>query len=154
MLAAQAGLEEAGEDLLKTLCLQDQYGRPRHVNSVLADIRHKLAEARDTVIPLGMGYKLDPRRRMFWLPKQKEGVSLTEKETQLLKYLREISPQYASAERLLINVWNYVPEMDTHTVQTHIYRLRQKIEPDPDSPQILVTDMDGAYGLAIASDSR
>ncbi len=77
-----------------------------------------------------------------------EGVSpirLTEKETDLLWYLKEKGAP-ASRDELLDQIWGYADDTETHTIETHIYRLRQKIEPDPSSPSILVTQ-DNGYAL-------
>lgn len=74
-------------------------------------------------------------------------VALTPKETALLKFLLRSGPEPVSADVLLREVWDYTPDTETHTVQSLIYRLRQKIESDPSEPAILVTDRDG-YRLA------
>ncbi len=76
-------------------------------------------------------------------------VSLTEKEAAILVYLsRRDTP--ATRDDLLRDVWQYANGVDTHTIETHIYRLRQKIEADPEKPKILLTKKDG-YQLAAAS---
>ncbi|MFA5592980.1 MAG: helix-turn-helix domain-containing protein [Micavibrio sp.] len=73
-------------------------------------------------------------------------VRLTEKEVDILLYLfKEAAP--VSREDLLRHVWEYAHDVQTHTLETHIYRLRQKIEKDPASPSILVTVEEG-YALA------
>jgi DNA-binding response OmpR family regulator len=63
----------------------------------------------------------------------KEGrrIRLTEKETNILKYLYRAGPRVVTRDVLLHEVWGYNAEVTTHTLETHIYRLRQKIEPDP-----------------------
>ena len=73
-------------------------------------------------------------------------VRLTEKETGILRYLRTASG-IVPRQTLLGEVWGYGPQVATHTLETHIYRLRQKIEPEPASAQILVTEP-GGYRLA------
>jgi DNA-binding response OmpR family regulator len=72
-------------------------------------------------------------------------IRLTEKETNILKFLHRTGDT-VSRETLLHEVWGYNPAVTTHTLETHIYRLRQKIEKDPAHAQILMTDS-GGYRL-------
>jgi DNA-binding response OmpR family regulator len=72
-------------------------------------------------------------------------IRLTEKETNILKYLHR-SGETVARETLLHEVWGYNPAVTTHTLETHIYRLRQKIEENPGQAQILVTES-GGYRL-------
>jgi DNA-binding response OmpR family regulator len=72
-------------------------------------------------------------------------VRLTEKETNILKFLQRAGGT-VSREVLLHEVWGYNPAVSTHTLETHIYRLRQKIEKDPSHAQLLVTES-GGYRL-------
>ena len=71
-------------------------------------------------------------------------IRLTEKETQILQFLLFSSGQTVSRETLLGKVWGYAAEVTTHTLETHIYRLRQKIEPDASDGPLLVTDLGGS----------
>jgi len=93
------------------------------------------------------------RRRRAFRPSSKlllnpEGneVRLTEKETGVLRYLCRAGQRSVSRETLLQEVWGYNSGLTTHTLETHIYRLRQKIEKDAASPAILVTQA-GGYTL-------
>lgn len=72
-----------------------------------------------------------------------EEISLTDKERDILLILHENDGQVISRQTLLSDVWGYGADLETHTVETHVYRLRQKIESDPANPQILVTDGEG-----------
>ena len=74
-------------------------------------------------------------------------VRLTEKETNILKFLQRAGDT-VSREVLLHEVWGYNPAVTTHTLETHIYRLRQKIEKDPARAEILVTESGGYRLLA------
>ena len=73
-------------------------------------------------------------------------VRLTEKETSILKYLYRAGERTVTRDVLLSEVWGYNSGVTTHTLETHIYRLRQKIERDPSSAEILVTES-GGYKL-------
>ncbi len=72
-------------------------------------------------------------------------VKLTEKEASLLQILAEAKGAAVGRDVLLDEVWRYVQSVETHTLETHIYRLRQKIERDPADPQILKTSDEGYY---------
>ncbi len=73
-------------------------------------------------------------------------IRLTEKETSILKYLYRSGDKVVSRDTLLHEVWGYNAGVTTHTLETHIYRLRQKIEKDPSSAELLVTET-GGYRL-------
>lgn len=75
------------------------------------------------------------------------GVRLTEKEVQLLQMLYRQRGSVISKNELLNKIWSYVQGVETHTLETHIYRLRQKIELDPANPKILLTHESGYYVL-------
>jgi DNA-binding response OmpR family regulator len=74
-------------------------------------------------------------------------IRLTEKETNILKYLYRAGEKAVSREELLAEVWGYNAGVTTHTLETHVYRLRQKIEPDPANARLLLTEQ-GGYRLA------
>lgn len=93
-------------------------------------------------------YTLDTATRDFATP---HGIfSLTEKEAAIIAYLHDNGQ--ATRDDFLRDVWRYADNVDTHTVETHIYRLRRKIEQNPDNPAIIVTHDDG-YALAAATSS-
>jgi DNA-binding response OmpR family regulator len=73
-------------------------------------------------------------------------VRLTEKETAIIKFLYRAGEKSVSRETLLADVWGYNAGVSTHTLETHIYRLRQKIERDPGHAEILITE-GGGYRL-------
>jgi len=75
-------------------------------------------------------------------------IRLTEKETNILKFLYRSSGRTVEREVLLREVWGYNAGVTTHTLETHIYRLRQKIEPNPSNAIILLTDA-GGYRLGM-----
>jgi DNA-binding response OmpR family regulator len=89
-------------------------------------------------------YTFRPSAKMLIDPTEKK-IRLTEKETNILKFLYR-SGDTVARETLLHEVWGYNPAVTTHTLETHIYRLRQKIENNPGQAQILVTES-GGYRL-------
>ena len=91
-------------------------------------------------------YELDTRDNL-WTKSGGTPLRLTEKETAILIHMKAAGGKAVSRQELLEHVWSYVPDVETHTLETHIYRLRQKIEDDPSTPKILITQGDG-YVLA------
>ncbi|MEM9097026.1 MAG: response regulator transcription factor [Pseudomonadota bacterium] len=75
-------------------------------------------------------------------------IRLTEKETNILKFLYRAGGRTVERDVLLREVWGYNAGVTTHTLETHIYRLRQKIEPDPSNARILLTES-GGYRLGV-----
>ena len=75
-------------------------------------------------------------------------IRLTEKETNILKFLYRANDSVVARDTLLHEVWGYNAGVTTHTLETHIYRLRQKIEPNPSEARLLVTES-GGYRLVI-----
>ena len=80
-------------------------------------------------------------RRRCW-----QKSALTEKETAIMKYLYRAELKVIGRDELLEQVWGYNSGVTTHTLETHIYRLRQKIESDPSNARLLVTE-GGGYKL-------
>jgi DNA-binding response OmpR family regulator len=86
-----------------------------------------------------------PSKRLLRQPDKRQAIHLTHKEVSLLKFLlRSDGP--VDRKVLLAEVWGYNSAASTHTVETHIYRLRLKLEADPNNPIILTTHEHG-YGL-------
>ena len=75
-------------------------------------------------------------------------IQLTEKETDILKFLYHTVEDLVPRDILLHEVWGYNNSVTTHTLETHIYRLRQKIERNPSVAELLVTE-DGGYRLKV-----
>ena len=75
-----------------------------------------------------------------------ETIKLTEKEVSILQYLYKIKNKIVTKADLLQEVWGYNPDVTTHTIETHIYRLRQKVEHDDKSAQLIITE-EGGYML-------
>lgn len=112
----------------------------------LIDSIHKILGAQDA-LPAKMeiaGHAIDTRENL-WLPDGEPPIRLTEKEIAILVLLKESAPSTVSRQMMLDKVWAYADGVETHTLETHIYRLRQKIENDPSNPQILLTAEDGYH---------
>ena len=90
-------------------------------------------------------YNFKPSMKMLVTDDDRK-VRLTEKETNILKFLYRSRDGVVPREVLLHEVWGYNAGVTTHTLETHIYRLRQKIEPDPTNARLLVTEA-GGYRL-------
>ncbi len=100
----------------------------------------------NNLLPVKMGqYTLDPKHSTFDRGKSSACISLTEKEQSILLYLYKNKGCSIGKNRLLDHVWGYAQGVETHTLETHIYRLRQKIEQDSSRPVFLMTDDDGYY---------
>lgn len=91
-------------------------------------------------------YELRPSSKEILNFRNKEVIKLTEKEVAIIRYLYKAQNKIVSKNELLQEVWGYRPDVTTHTIETHIYRLRQKVEHDDLSAQLIVTE-DGGYKL-------
>ena len=125
----------------------DYVTKPFKFPVLLARIRAQLRtheQSEDAVFQLGP-YTFKPAQKLLVTENDKK-VRLTEKETNILKFLYRASERVVPRDVLLHEVWGYNAGVTTHTLETHIYRLRQKIEPDPSNAEILVTES-GGYRL-------
>jgi DNA-binding response OmpR family regulator len=122
----------------------DYVTKPFRFAVLLARIRVQLRqhEASDDAIFTIGPYTFRPSSKLLLNPKGNR-LRLTEKETAILRYLYRAGQHPVSRETLLQEVWRYNSEVTTHTLETHIYRLRQKIEMDAAAPAILVTESRG-----------
>ncbi len=125
----------------------DYIAKPFKFAVLLARIRAQLRQheqSEDAVFTIGP-YTFKPAAKLL-LDDKGVKVRLTEKETSILKFLYRAGEKVVSREVLLHEVWGYNAGVTTHTLETHIYRLRQKIEKDPSSAELLVTET-GGYKL-------
>ncbi|MFH1157455.1 MAG: winged helix-turn-helix domain-containing protein [Pseudomonadota bacterium] len=90
-------------------------------------------------------YVFKPQEKSL-TPAEGEEIALTDREADILAYLVRHRGRPVSRDELLKNVWQYQEGVDTHTLETHIYRLRQKIEVSADDPSVLLT-VEGGYSL-------
>jgi DNA-binding response OmpR family regulator len=126
----------------------DYITKPFRLGVLLARIRAQMRQherSEDAVFALGP-YTFRPSAKMLISPDSNRKIRLTEKETQILKYLYRAGEAVIGRDELLNEVWGYNSGVTTHTLETHVYRLRQKLEKDPSNAQILVTEP-GGYRL-------
>ena len=125
----------------------DYVAKPFKFPVLLARIRAQLRQheqSEDAVFNIGP-YTFKPAAKML-LTEDEKKIRLTEKETNILKFLYRAGEGTVARDVLLHEVWGYNAGVTTHTLETHIYRLRQKIEPDPSNARLLVTES-GGYRL-------
>ena len=125
----------------------DYVTKPFKFPVLLARIRSQLRQheqSEDAVFKLGP-YSFRPALKLLVCADDTK-IRLTEKETNILKFLHRAPIPVVPRDVLLQEVWGYNAAVTTHTLETHIYRLRQKIEPDPANVQLLLTET-GGYRL-------
>ncbi|SLN49649.1 Transcriptional regulatory protein YycF [Roseivivax jejudonensis] len=125
----------------------DYVTKPFKFPVLLARIRAQLRQheqSEDAVFQLGP-YTFRPSMKLL-VDEAEKKIRLTEKETNILKFLYRAPEGVVPRDVLLHEVWGYNAGVTTHTLETHIYRLRQKIEPDPSNARLLVTES-GGYRL-------
>jgi len=125
----------------------DYVTKPFRFAVLLARLRAQLRQfeqSEDATFTIGR-YTFRPAAKLL-LDERGSKVRLTEKETAILKYLYRTGERSVSRDVLLHEVWGYNSGVTTHTLETHIYRLRQKIERDPSNAELLVTES-GGYKL-------
>jgi DNA-binding response OmpR family regulator len=123
----------------------DYVPKPFRASELLARIRAQLRmfeNSEDAVFDIGP-YTFRPAAKQLLEPTRNSRIRLTDKETAILKYLYRAGPCAVERKVLLNEVWGYNAAVTTHTLETHIYRLRQKMEPMPAAPALLVTEGHG-----------
>ena len=126
----------------------DYIAKPFRLAELLARLRAQLRifeNSEDAVFTIGP-YTFRPAAKLLQDPAKNRRIRLTEKEAAILKFLYRAGSRPVPRQVLLNEVWGYNSAVTTHTLETHIYRLRQKIEPDPANARLLVTE-GGGYRL-------
>ena len=127
----------------------DYVTKPFRFGALLARIRTRLRQYEMTEsaqFNLG-GYQFKPSVKTLVRDDQSK-IRLTEKETNILRLLLRAGGETVARDKLLEEVWGYNAQVTTHTLETHVYRLRQKIEDDPSNSELLITEA-GGYRLNI-----
>ena len=141
---------DAEQDVVRGLDAgaNDYIAKPFRLNELLARLRAQLRvfdNSEDAVFLIGP-YTFRPSAKLLLEPARNRKIRLTEKESAILKYLYRAGGRPVGRQILLNEVWGYNSAVTTHTLETHIYRLRQKIEPDPTNSRLLLTE-GGGYRL-------
>jgi DNA-binding response OmpR family regulator len=126
----------------------DYITKPFRLGVLLARLRAQLRQfeqSEDAVFPVGP-YSFRPAAKLLLDEAHNRKIRLTEKETAILKHLYRAGDKPVGRDTLLGEVWGYNAAVTTHTLETHVYRLRQKIERDPSNAEILITEA-GGYRL-------
>ncbi len=126
----------------------DYVTKPFRIGELMARLRAQLrqhAAAGDAEYAIG-AFRFQPARKRLVAVATGERIRLTDKETAILRYLHRAEGQVVARDALLGAIWGYNSEVNTHTLETHIYRLRQKIEADAGNAALLVT-APGGYRL-------
>ncbi len=127
----------------------DYVTKPFKLGVLLARLRAQMRQheqSEDAVFTIDR-YSFRPANKQLVDTETDKRIRLTEKETAILKYLYRAGNKVVARDKLLNEVWGYNAGVTTHTLETHVYRLRQKLERDPSNAEILVTEP-GGYRLA------
>ena len=122
--------------------------KPFRIGELMARLRAQLrqhAAAEDAEYAIG-AFRFQPARKRLVAAETGARIRLTDKETAILRHLHRAVGQVVPRDALLGEIWGYNSEVNTHTLETHIYRLRQKIEADSANATLLVT-APGGYRL-------
>ncbi len=126
----------------------DYVTKPFRFGVLLARMRAHLRQhqhSEDALFQVG-NFQYRPATKMLIQPQTGKRIHLTEKENSILKHLYRAGGQAVSRQELLNEVWGYNTSVTTHTLETHIYRLRQKLEDEPGETRVLITEP-GGYRL-------
>jgi DNA-binding response OmpR family regulator len=142
-------LLKAGAEKPKASPLVRFIVKPLTLSSFLNELRAgiNLSTASDAGRLRFGAYELDPLKKEICHISSGETFKLTEKEISVIQYLYKIRNRIVTKNELLSEVWGYSPDATTHTIETHIYRLRQKVEQDGQKEALILTQ-DGGYLLA------
>ena len=139
---------DADTELDREAGANDYITKPFRLSVLLARLRAHIRHhehSDEAVFTIGP-YTFQPTNKLLLNMLENKKGRLTDKETAILKYLCRAGDRTVGRDALLDEVWGYSTDVTTHTLETHVYRLRQKIEDDPSSAQILVT-APGGYRL-------
>jgi DNA-binding response OmpR family regulator len=126
----------------------DYVAKPFRMNELVARLRAQLREfenSEDATFTVGP-YVFHHSKKLLQESRTHRRIRLTQKEADILRFLYRSDARPIARQTLLNEVWGYNSGVASHTLETHIYRLRQKLEPNPANPALLVTEA-GGYRL-------
>lgn len=129
-------------------CVQHVFAKPLKLKDFLDTLRagiNRFENSSEGYLTFSC-YELRPVSKEILNLRNGEMTKLTEKEVSIIKYLYKSRNKIVSKNELLQEVWGYSPDVTTHTIETHIYRLRQKVEHDNPDAQMIITE-EGGYLL-------
>ena len=140
---------DADSILVRAAGASDYVTKPFRFGVLLARIRTRLRQYEMTEsAQFNLGsYQFKPSVKTL-VREDESKIRLTEKETNILRLLLRAGGETVTRDKLLEEVWGYNAQVTTHTLETHVYRLRQKIEEDPSNSELLITEA-GGYRLNI-----
>lgn len=133
---------QKGDEIILSAEEQSFLQKPMIMGRVLSNIERILKQGDEPVL-IGIGPFMLDKIANCLMGASGESIKITEKERDMLLYLKANAPDSVSRQDLLESVWGYGENINTHTLETHIYRLRQKIEKNTSEPELLITDGDG-----------
>ncbi|SDE65177.1 response regulator transcription factor [Belnapia rosea] len=141
---------DAEQDVIRGLDAgaNDYLAKPYRLPELLARVRAQLRvfdNSEDATFLIGP-YVFRPSLRLLQETARNRKIRLTDKECAILKFLYRAGGKAVARQTLLNEVWNYSSAVSTHTLETHVYRLRQKLEVDPGEPRLVLTAQ-GGYRL-------
>ena len=148
---------DAEDDVVRGLDAgaNDYLAKPFRLPELLARVRAQLRSfdnSESASFSIGP-YIFRPNVRLLQEPARNRKVRLTNKECEILKFLYRAGGKFVSRQTLLNEVWGYSSNVTTHTLETHMYRLRQKIEVTPARPRLLLTKYEGYRLDALSHDA-
>jgi DNA-binding response OmpR family regulator len=131
-----SGVPSFEESVEKNYFIEKPF-RIHHLNKTISTVLAKISNSSEVTHKIGP-FTFFPLKKAIMLG-DKTRVELTEKEVDILKCLINSGEEAVDRDELLKQVWNYSSDVTTHTLETHIYRLRQKLEIDPAIPRLIIS---------------
>ena len=144
IIEAEAGGSSSFEESTEKHYFIEKPLKIRHLNKKISTIFAKISNLNDVTHKIGP-FIFFPLKKVIMLD-EKIKVELTGKEVDILKCLLSAAGEAVDKDKLLKQVWNYSSDVTTHTLETHIYRLRQKLEIDPSIPRLIISK-DGGFSI-------